>query len=41
MAGLLLDAIQITVRIANGFSPDYGVIHDHGDDEAADGAGEK
>jgi hypothetical protein len=25
MAGLLLDAMQVTVRIANGFPPDIGV----------------
>jgi hypothetical protein len=27
MVGLLLDTVQLTVRIANGFEPDDGVVH--------------
>jgi hypothetical protein len=27
MAAMILDAIQITVRIANGFPPNNGVVH--------------
>jgi hypothetical protein len=29
MVGLLLDTMRLTVRIANGYPPDYGVVPDH------------